>query len=325
MAEEYTYAVARIRALENSLLTGSAVEQLISCQDEEQCIHFLEERGWGGAETTGDAEAILAREEEKIWEVVRDLHIDMKHFDVLSLPKEFQNLKAAVKEAATGNAGADIYYEGTALSGSDLSEIVRNRDFDRLPDNMKDAAEKAYDTLLHTGDGQLCDIIIDKACLEAVLEAGRKAKKEGYGVICDYAESIACVADIKTAIRSARTGKSQDFLMQALVDTESLSAAALAKAAAQGEDAVRELLSTTDYRDACDQLSKSPSAFERWCDDKIIESLQPQKYETFTIGPVIAYVIARQNEIKTVRLILTGKANGLPDESIRERVRQMYV
>ena len=40
---------------------------------------------------------------------------------------------------------------------------------------------------------------------------------------------------------------------------------------------------------------------------------------------VIAYVIARQNEIKTVRIILSGKLNDLPDDSIRERVREMYV
>ena len=325
MAEEYTYAVARIRALENGLLTDSFIDQLISCQDEKQCLHLLEEKGWGSAETAGDSEAVLAREEEKIWEVVKDLHIDMKYFDVLSLPKEFQNLKAAVKEAATGPAGCDIYYDGAGIPGSELSEIVRERDFDRLPDSMKQAAGEAYDTILHTGDGQLCDVIIDRACLEAVLEAGKKAEKEGYKVIHDYAESVVSIADIRTAIRSARTGKSQDFLMKALADTESLSASSLARAASQGEDQVKELLMTTDYRDACDSLSESPSAFEKWCDDKIIESLQPQKYETFTIGPVIAYVIARQNEIRTVRLILTGKANGLSDESIRERVRQMYV
>ena len=44
MAEEYTYAVARIRALENGLLTDSFIDQLISCQDEKQCLHLLEEK-----------------------------------------------------------------------------------------------------------------------------------------------------------------------------------------------------------------------------------------------------------------------------------------
>ena len=43
------------------------------------------------------------------------------------------------------------------------------------------------------------------------------------------------------------------------------------------------------------------------------------------MGPVIAYYLARQNEIRTVRIILTGKANGFPEEVIRQRVRAMYV
>lgn len=334
MAEDYTYAVARIRALENSLFTDSTIDQLIACKSESECIHFLEERGWGDTDSAGNGAAILAREEEKIWEVVKDLHIDMKVFSVLSLPNEFHNLKAAVKavyeEASdsrdNGNEKRpDIYYEGLQLSGEEIEEIIRERDFDRLPDNMKSAAEEAYETLMHTGDGQACDVIIDRACLEAVLEAGHEAGRQGYGVIRDYAETIVSVADIRIAVRAARTGKAQDFLMKALVDTDSLSAEHLAKSSAQGEDAVKEYLLTTDYRDAVESISKSPSAFEKWCDNKIIESLKPQKYEAFTIGPVVAYVIARQNEIKTVRLVLTGKANGLPDENILERVRRMYV
>ena len=35
---------------------------------------------------------------------------------------------------------------------------------------------------------------------------------------------------------------------------------------------------------------------------------------------LVAYVLARENEIKTVRIILTGKRSGLPEEFIRERV-----
>ena len=35
--------------------------------------------------------------------------------------------------------------------------------------------------------------------------------------------------------------------------------------------------------------------------------------------------IARENEIKTVRIILSGKQSGFSDDSIRERVREMYV
>ena len=91
-----------------------------------------------------------------------------------------------------------------------------------------------------------------------------------------------------------------------------------------GEEALRDYLAETDYAGGGEALAKSDSAFERWCDNRMIETISPQKYNAFTIGPVIAWVIARQNEIKTVRIILSGKQNGLPEDSIRERVRKMY-
>ena len=89
--------------------------------------------------------------------------------------------------------------------------------------------------------------------------------------------------------------------------------------------AVMEYLNGAGYAEAAEALKESPSAFERWCDNRIIETIQPQKTNPFSVGPLVAYVIARQNEIKTVRIILTCKQNGLSDDSIRERVREMYV
>ena len=118
MSEQYTYAVARIRALEVSLFSNSTIDQLIACQNYEQCIQFLEEKGWGDTETSGNAEAMLTREEEKIWEVVKELSIGMEHFDVLTYPKLFHNLKAAIKEVCTEEKNRHIFYEDVPIPGS---------------------------------------------------------------------------------------------------------------------------------------------------------------------------------------------------------------
>ena len=59
---KYTYAVARIRALETSLFTSQIIDQLLACETEEQCIQILQEKGWGDKDTAGSAEAILERE-----------------------------------------------------------------------------------------------------------------------------------------------------------------------------------------------------------------------------------------------------------------------
>ena len=320
MSEQYTYAVARIRALEVSLFSDSTIEQLIACQNYDQALQFLEEKGWGDAESSGDAEKILTREEEKTWEVVKELSIGMEHFDVLSYPKLFHNLKAAVKEVCTGDKNRHIYYEDVRIPGEEMRKIVEDRDFGKLPDSMRIAGEEAYETLLHTGDGQLCDVIIDRAALDAIYQAGKESPDK---IIQDYAESTVAVADIKIAVRSQKTAKSTDFMKRAMAECDSLSVSQLSKAALSGMDAICEYLRGTAYAEGADALAESPSAFERWCDNRIIQTISPEKYHAFTIGPVIAYVIARQNEIKTVRIILSGKQNELPDDSIRERVREM--
>lgn len=322
MSEQYTYAVARIRALEVALFSNSTIDQLIACQDYGQCLQFLEEKGWGDAESSGNAEAILNREEEKIWQVVRELSIDMDNFDVLSYPKLFHNLKAAIKEVCTEETNRHIFYDDVSIPGDVMLEIVREKEFFRLPANMQHAAEEAYEALLHTRDGQLCDVIIDRAALEAIYEAGKNAKAD---IIRDYAESTVAVADIKIAVRSQQTAKTIDFMKRAMAECQSVSVDQLSKAALNGMDAIRDYLMGTAYAGGAEALAESPSAFERWCDNRIIQTISPQKYQAFTIGPVIAYVIARQNEIKTVRIILSGKLNELPDDSIRERVREMYV
>lgn len=318
---QYTYAVARIRALEVPLFSASTIEQLIACKDNEACIRFLQERGWG-ADGSTDADAILEEERKKIWETIREMHVDMDVFSVLSYASWFHNLKAAVKEVCTGKSGANIYYEDTPISPAEMVRIIREKDYKALPANMQTAAEEAVEALLHSGDGQLCDIIIDRATLDAIMEAGKASRD---AIIRDYAESTVAVANIKIAVRASKTAKPLEFMRRAMAPCGSLNVEALAHAALSGMNSIIEYLSGNGYEEAAEALKESPSAFERWCDNRIIHTIQPQKYNPFSVGPLVAYVIARENEIKTVRIILTCKQNGLSDDSIRERVREMYV
>ena len=61
-----------------------------------------------------------------------------------------------------------------------LEDCSRSKDFSRLPKIMSEAAKEAYEALLHTRDGQLCDIIIDKAQLEAVYAGRKRGKGQHY-------------------------------------------------------------------------------------------------------------------------------------------------
>ncbi len=319
---DYVYAVARIRAKETKLFSDAVIEQLLARPDYESCVGFLVEKGWGDAGETRDGEAILSRERDKTWEVMRELTPDMSVFRLLDYPNVFHNLKAAVKEVCTGVRMDHIYYNDTEPSAEEILAAVRNKEFDALPEYMAGAAREAFETLLHTGDGQLCDCIVDRAALEAVYRAGQESRTP---VLQDYAESMVASADIRIAARCQKTGKSEEFILRALAPCATLSVEALAAAAAAGEQELQACLKGTAYAGAADALAVSQSEFDRWCDNQVIEAMKPQKYNPFSVGPLVAYALARENEIKTVRIILSGKRTGMPEAAIRERVREMYV
>lgn len=319
---KYTYAVARIRAKELSLFSDAVIDQLMACRDEKACLAFLAEKGWGNGNRDETADGILATEREKTWETLRELVSDQSVYDVLALPNEFHNVKAAIKLVYTGSGHASIFYKGTSLDPEEVRKIIEQREFSRLPASMAEAAREATEVLLQTGDGQLCDIIMDRACLEAVKEAGKNTDSS---LIRDYAESTVAIADIKIAVRCCKTHKPIDFMRRALASCDSLDAERLAQSAQMGMSSLCDYLASAGYGEGADALMKSASAFECWCDNRMIKTIQPQKYNSFSSGPIVAYVLARENEIKTVRIILSGKRNGLSDDYIRERVREMYV
>ena len=171
MADKYIYAVARIRALEMSLFSQAVIEQLIAQKTYADCLQFLGEKGWGDTEAgVQDAETILNRELEKTWTLVKEMVSDQTVFDVLLIQDSFHNLKAAIKTVVDGEVQANVFYDNASVSGEALVEIIKNKDFRSLPESMRECALEAYECLVHTGDGQMCDVIIDRAAMRAMLE-----------------------------------------------------------------------------------------------------------------------------------------------------------
>lgn len=322
MKKDYTYAVTRVRSLEMSLLNQAAVEQLISCESLQTAMRLLTDRGWG-AEPDETPEKLLGTEEKKAWEAVSELSGEREAFRIFAIADDYQNLKAAIKLAYTRQQmePGRVFLSFGMLDIQALTEAAKTRDYSALPEFMALAACDAQEVLLQTGDGQLCDVILDRAALEEIDRAGKSAEDE---VMRAYASLAVFKGTVKIAVRCGESKKSRDFLERALPESGVLDRAELIRAAGGGKKGVAEYLAGTRYDGAAAELLKSTAAFERWCDSRLIEEIRPQKYNPFSIGPLAAYLIARKNELGCVRLILSAKQNGLPESAVRERVREMY-
>ena len=52
--------------------------------------------------------------------------------------------------------------------------------------------------------------------------------------------------------------------------------------------------------------------------------MQEARYVAFDERPIIAYIAAREAEDMTVRIIMSGKAEGLSPDEIKRRLRWNY-
>ncbi len=321
MAEQYTYQVARIRAKENSLLTRQDLEQVLSAKTEKEAALILADKGFDGNGTYESAENLLTEETKKTKKLIKELLGDTSVFDVFLYPDDFHNLKAAVKSVTEGEIEG-IFASGGSIDADIIKEAVKERKFSLLPEVMQSAASEALDVLLKTGDGQIADVIIDKAALCAIKKA---SEDSGNDFVKKYAELTVALTDIKIALRGALMKKSTGFIKSALSMCETLDVSALSEAAGKGSEELFAYLSSTPYGGAKEAFEVSFSEFEKWCDNMIMTEIRKQKSNPFTIAPVAAYYLARETEIKAVRIVLSGVINKFDENLIKERLRDLYV
>lgn len=317
--KEYIYAVARIRARELTLLPQSFLEQLAGAAGEEEALRLLKEHGW---EDKKNSSEMLEAERQKTWALMQELLGDMSVFDVFLLEMDYHNLKAAVKENCTGGRHAGIYLEGGSFPAQEMEKALAAGEYGDLPKEMREPAQKAMRVLLQTRDGQRCDCIIDRAAMTAIREAGYISNSP---LLQEYGELTAALGDIRIAVRGIMTGKDAAFFKEALAPCEAFDTDRMAQAACQGREQLFEYLENTAYAGAGEAIGISYAAFEKWCDDQLIERIRPQLSNPFGLDPLAAYYLARRMEIKSVRMILAGLRNRLSESEIRERVRKTYV
>ena len=108
MAEQYIYAVARIRSRELSLLNEAVISQLSAAATEEDCLRILNEKNWGNPDLP--SEEMFQEENKKTWALIRELvPNNMQIFDVFRLecPQGFKvcHTGASFRQARTACHG----------------------------------------------------------------------------------------------------------------------------------------------------------------------------------------------------------------------------
>lgn len=322
MALSYEFSIGSVRAKENSLFTNAEVEQMLACKSENELIRFLNEKGYGEG---GSIDAIINDNTEEMWKYIRSVAPDFVIFNPFFYQNDVHNLKATLKGIMAQRHYEPLLLSPCTMDKEVLKNAVENRKFKALPEWLSEAADKAYETIAHTGDARLSDAVIDKAVMQKMIDEGRKSNSE---FLKKYFNTFVFYCNIKIAIRAARTGTSKNYLLQALCEVEDFRMSAVISAALKGYDALLDTLSKFseyDCNKAIEEYSKSPSAFERFVDDKLM-ALTKESCKRASSGaePLIGYYLGCEAQKKVIHIIASGLRTQTPVDIIRERLRELY-
>ncbi|MBR7070612.1 MAG: V-type ATPase subunit [Clostridia bacterium] len=319
------FAIGNLRARENALLKSSDLLQLAGLKSTGALANALRDRGFGNRTGNEEVPQLLTAATEQLWHYLNEIVPEQSIFHPFLLENDFHNVKVLLKALVRQADGRDSLLSPYTVAPTAIRTALTEKRYDLLPDYMRAPVLKSYEALVTTGDAQLCDGLLDAACMQAQLDlVGQK------GYPSDLARDILTETvrfnTLKAAIRSARAGKDAAFLNDILVETPFLSKDRLRNAALGGVEKVLELMEKIGgtVAEAATAYRQSPSYFEQFCDNQVMQIARRAKRITMGVEPLIGYYMARTAEIRNLRIIYSGIKTGQPQEIIVERLRELY-
>lgn len=330
--ERFIQASATIRVLEKNLLTKAEFDRLVEAKDLDETLKLLGDTVYQNEisklDRPQDYERALKRKKRKFLEEVYSHTPDRSVVDLIALKYYYHNLKVVVKEQITGNNLKPLYLEFGDFDIHTLREEIATGKEISQDDKYFRIANEAMEKYKSTHDAGRIDIFIDKSYY---IEAKRLSDEIGLDFMTSYIEDLIDFSNIKTVLRCHRQGRDLDFYKTALIDGGNVPKEKLYEYFNTNIDGSSEIFKTTRFyksiKPGIEYFNEtgSLSVYERLRDNYFIREAQNAKKVTYGPEVIIAYIIAKEIEIKNLRIILVSKMNGLSSTFIRERLRDSYV
>lgn len=330
--DDYAYASARIRVRETKLLGKSHFDRMLDASTAEEAYKVLTEAEYGipGKNTAGvfAYEELLADEMMKCYMLLLEIAPQPDLVKAFQRRHDFFNIKVVLKAEFSQKEMPAILMDTGTIDREAVVSMIRERDYSEFTPIMQEAIEQTRELFSKTHDPQIVDIILDKASYHQLVIDLNEIKSP---FLHRLAELITDTTNIKMFIRARFLNKSWDFIQKILLKHGTIREKVYFGSSGKSIDDFVEQLHNSEYADVVEkgwEMSKSTKTsleLEKLLDDYIMEYIQGAKMVTMGVEPLIAYLFAKEAEIKNVRIIMTAKINKLSVDLIRERLRECYV
>ena len=290
---DYLTISARVRAMENRLVTRERMERMVEARSDDEAVKVLTECGYEElpALTNRGLDELLSAARAALYRELGGAVPDKRLVELFQMKYDYHNAKALVKGAAVGADADRLLMEGGRWSAAQVKEAFQR-------DSLREFT-------------------------------GPFRRAVGSPFLEGYVRLLIDAANLRSAVRCARMGKGSDFLSQVLLPGGNVEAHVLTSGKGNDLAAVFRAGPLSDAAAAGAALTAPGSgeltAFERLCDDAVMGYLAQARRIPFGEQAVVGYLYAREAEFTAIRTILSGRMAGLDADTIRERLREAYV
>ena len=192
---------------------------------------------------------------------------------------------------------------------------------------MLAAVGEALDNHARTGDPQAIDFICDRYCYMEINDA---VEKNGNAFIKGYVALLIDTLNLKTCIRVRMMGKEWPYFSDLYIPGGNIDEKTFTDTFDDDLLQVAERFEAYEIHEAVKgglealEATGSFTHLEKLCDDTVIRYIREARFKTFGIETLFAFFVSNQMEIKSVRILMTGKLAGMEPALIKERMRATY-
>lgn len=329
---DFAKSVSRLRAIETKLLDKTKIERMKDASSTEEVLRILGETDYAAAagkiKNPEDYEMFLSEELKNLYQFMYELTPEKKIIDLFSLRYDYHNIKVLLKEKFSGKDFHDMLIDVGTIPQGKLSDYIKNNDYRDLDPLIRESIESADSDYQETKDSQRIDLILDKYLYKDIL---KRAVELSNNFLINYTKMNIDLINIKTFLRVKKQKKGRDFLKEVLLNGGNIDNDIFLNSLNDSVDNLVNRLSYTDYykimKEGLGDYDKKENiaVFERLADDFLMNIIKDTKLISFGPEPIAAYIIAKETEIKLLRIVMIGKLNKIPPEVLGERLRDSYV
>ncbi len=314
-----------LRVKEMELLEDAFFNQLIDAPSIEEALKSLQGTPYESVKESTQIESALTKDLTNLYAEMFDIVPNQNVVEFASLKYAYHNLKVLFKN----------YYQEVDLmhliipigkyAVEELDTTVRTGQSSLIDKSYLKAIHNVQTYMEETNKLQHVDILLDYEYLNHLYQLALNID----GPIVDWTKRYIDLNKIIIAFRLLKLNKPVSSLSGLIPDIGYLSIEEIIESSKNGSEALTSFLLDSEYGEALSQVLNDeqivdPILVEKQLDNYFMQQLESAKFESFGELPLLAYLYAKETEIKNLRVVLNGIKNRLPKEMIMDTLRETF-